>query len=75
MTSGADCAVAVSGIAGPGGGSENKPVGTVWIAAALKEGTETARLFHFPGDRDAVRQMSALEGVKMLSALISGFRY
>ncbi len=68
--SGADWAVAVSGIAGPGGGSADKPVGTVWLAWARRTDagpvTEAAR-HHFDGDRDAVRRASvsiALEGLQ-----------
>ena len=68
--SGADLAVAVSGIAGPTGGSDEKPVGTVWLAWSRmsEEGprTETA-LEHFDGDRDAVRRQTV---VKALSGLI-----
>ncbi len=57
--------VAVSGIAGPGGGSEHKPVGTVWLAWAGPGGIEAQR-FLFTGDRQAVRQQSvvcALQGL------------
>lgn len=50
---GATTAVATSGIAGPGGGSEEKPVGTVWIATATPEGIE-ANCYRFPGDRARV---------------------
>lgn len=52
---GADLSVAVSGIAGPGGGSLEKPVGTVWLAWARKEGDTEAQCFHFEGDREEVR--------------------
>lgn len=64
--SGASLAVAVTGIAGPGGGSADKPVGTVWIAWKRRGGYANAQLFHFDGDRDAVRRQtveSALRGV------------
>ena len=67
--SGADTAVSVTGIAGPDGGSPQKPVGTVWIAWARHDGTRTAvraRRFVFAGTRDAVRRQSvaaALEGL------------
>ena len=55
----ADVAVAVSGIAGPAGGTLDKPVGTVWLGWAVKDEAglrTTARLAHFEGDRDAVRR-------------------
>ncbi len=48
---GADIALSVSGIAGPEGGKEDKPVGTVWIGLATPDG-EWARRFHFDGDRE-----------------------
>ncbi len=67
--SGADIAVAVSGIAGPDGGTEDKPVGTVWFAWAVRDGTG-ARIDtsceHFSGDRELVRELTvahALQGV------------
>nr|WP_306440741.1 CinA family protein [Methylococcus capsulatus] len=62
----ADCAVAVSGIAGPEGGSPDKPVGTVWLAWQLKGEAPLTRCFRFEGDREAVRRqavMAALEGL------------
>ena len=63
QASGAQFAVATSGIAGPGGGSESKPVGTVWIAWAwrLEAGapvTVNAQLEHFSGEREAVRRQA-----------------
>ena len=72
--SGADIAVAVSGVAGPGGGSAEKPVGTVWLAWAM-QGKPTVTLVNkFDGNRESVRQQSvqkALEGV--LDCLQSSF--
>ncbi|MEP0773965.1 MAG: nicotinamide-nucleotide amidohydrolase family protein [Acidobacteriota bacterium] len=62
---GAECAVAVTGIAGPGGGSEAKPVGTVHLAAV----TPTARrhrAFTFPGDRAAVREWATTMALDLL---------
>lgn len=62
----AGVAVAVTGIAGPTGGTPQKPVGTVWIGWQRRGGAARARLFHFPGDREAVRRQTvaaALEGV------------
>ncbi len=55
---GAECAVAVTGIAGPGGGTESKPVGTVHIAAVTPRCGRHAA-FTFPGDRTAVREWAA----------------
>jgi nicotinamide-nucleotide amidase len=66
--SGADIAVAVSGIAGPDGGTPDKPVGTVWFAWAVSGATPVtyAECVHFEGDRETVRRRSvchALGGV------------
>ncbi len=62
----AHVALAISGIAGPGGAVPGKPVGTVCIAWALRSGTGRAETFHFAGDRSAVRVQAveaALRGV------------
>jgi len=64
--SGASTAVAVTGIAGPGGGGPDKPVGTVWIGWKRRGGYARAEVFHFEGDRDAVRRQTvaaALSGL------------
>lgn len=55
---GAGVAVAVTGIAGPSGGTPDKPVGTVWIGWKRRGGYAHAQLFHFPGDREAVRRQT-----------------
>lgn len=68
--SGADVAVAVSGVAGPDGGSDDKPVGTVWIAWGGAERQE-AQCFHFPGDRQAVREQAVREALAGLVARLS----
>jgi nicotinamide-nucleotide amidase len=64
--SGADLAVAVSGVAGPGGGTAEKPVGTVWFAWALRGRATEAAVHHLAGDRAAIRAACvrlALEGL------------
>lgn len=62
----ADWGVAVTGIAGPGGGSPGKPVGTVWIAWARRGHPSQAQHQVFPGDRAAVREQTALEALRGL---------
>ena len=62
----AQVALAISGIAGPGGATPTKPVGTVCIAWGLQTGATRAQTFHFSGDRSAVRRqavVAALQGV------------
>ena len=61
----ADFAIAVTGVAGPGGGSAEKPVGTVWIAVASAEQME-AQCHQFDGDRAAVREATLLVGLEKL---------
>lgn len=62
----ADFAVSISGIAGPDGGSADKPVGTVWFAFAAREGQILACKQVFPGDRDAVRLQAAVFALQTL---------
>lgn len=66
--SGAEIAVAVSGIAGPSGGSAEKPVGTVWFAWGLANGETHSECFYFLGDRAAVQQQAVLQGLTGLLA-------
>jgi nicotinamide-nucleotide amidase len=64
--SGADVALAITGIAGPGGGTPDKPVGLVWFAWARRSGALRVASHHFSGDRAAVRRQAvaaALQGV------------
>jgi len=64
--SGADVAVAVTGIAGPGGGTEDKPVGTVWLGWGLASGWRHTHCYFFSGDRDEVRRQSVVAGLREL---------
>lgn len=68
----ADLAVAVSGVAGPGGGSAQKPVGTVWFAWARRHGDTIAETVRFPGDREAVRRSSVAHAMNGLLSSVSG---
>lgn len=67
--SGAGIAVAVTGIAGPGGGSEGKPVGTVWIGWKQRGGYASAQVFQFAGDREAVRRRTVAAALAGLQAM------
>jgi nicotinamide-nucleotide amidase len=67
----ADIAVSITGIAGPGGGTEKKPVGYVCFNARLKSGEVIARDPVIPGDRSDIRERSALVAMHMLRDLLS----
>ncbi|MEH6469355.1 MAG: nicotinamide-nucleotide amidase [Porticoccus sp.] len=64
--SGANIAVAVSGVAGPDGGTEEKPVGTVWFAWATTNGSVVTHCNQFVGDRAAVRKAAVDQALKGL---------
>ncbi len=70
--SGATIAVAVTGIAGPGGGIEDKPVGTVWIAWKRRGGYPRAEQFLFEGDRDGVRRQTVAAALRGLEHQLAG---
>jgi nicotinamide-nucleotide amidase len=63
---GAGLAVAVTGIAGPSGGTPDKPVGTVWVSWKRRGGYGHARMFQFEGDREAVRRQTVAAALKGL---------
>lgn len=67
---GTDYALAVTGIAGPGGGSEEKPVGTVFIAVAGARKTDVRRQFN-PGERIAFKEKTARQALEQLRAFIA----
>lgn len=67
----ADIAVSVSGIAGPGGGTPDKPVGTTWIGLATQDG-ESARVFQFSGDRVENKSYAADAALQMLLDYLQG---
>jgi len=69
----ADIAISVSGIAGPGGGLKDKPVGTTWIGLSSGEG-EWARLFCFEGDRLQNKASSADAALQLLLDYLHGLR-
>jgi len=68
---GATIAVAVTGIAGPGGGTDDKPVGTVWIGWKRRGGYPKAQMFHFDGDREAVRRQTVAAALRGLDAIMA----
>jgi len=70
--SGADVAVAISGIAGPDGGTPTKPVGTVWFGLVWKRGTDVVVIAErqlFGGDREVVRRGSVQRALEMVLAI------
>jgi len=68
----AQVAVAVTGVAGPSGGSPDKPVGTVWLGWNI-HGHVTTQCCHFPGDRAAVRQATVQHALARLAGLLAAY--
>lgn len=66
----ADCTIAVTGIAGPGGGSPEKPVGTVWLAARVHTTAQAVKRV-LPGDREEIRRRSAQAGLDLLRRVLA----
>lgn len=71
---GVDYVLATSGIAGPDGGSEEKPVGTVWIAVAGPEGV-VSRCFTFGNNRERIIRQSILSALNMLRCMLKGINF
>lgn len=66
----ADVSVSISGIAGPGGATPTKPVGTVWMAWSRRHGDTVTRHFMFEGDREAVRAQAVMAACEGLMAML-----
>lgn len=66
----ADYGIAISGIAGPGGATPEKPLGTVWISIAHKDGSTTSRCFHLSGPRTVVRNKAAIAALVLADRFI-----
>ena len=64
--SAANISLSVTGVAGPGGGSSDKPVGLVWMAIATKDGVQISKRFDFSGDRQAVRSQAVEAGLTLI---------
>ncbi|MGB1625134.1 MAG: CinA family protein, partial [Candidatus Puniceispirillaceae bacterium] len=60
--------LSITGIAGPGGGTAEKPVGLVWMAVATRQGVQQVKRFDFSGDRIAIRQQALLAGLELIHA-------
>jgi PncC family amidohydrolase len=67
---GADVGVGLTGIAGPGGGSEDKPVGLVWLSVAGPDGADITRSVRLPGGRADVRERAALVAMHLIRRLL-----
>ena len=68
---GVNAALAVTGIAGPDGGTADKPVGMVWFAWSLEGRQTSSEVMHFTGDRDAVRRQTVVHALSRLQDLLS----
>jgi nicotinamide-nucleotide amidase len=66
----AQVGVAVSGVAGPSGGTPEKPVGTVCFAWGMNDRAPRAETRHFPGDREAVRRQSVIRALEVMIELV-----
>ncbi len=69
---GADVGVGITGVAGPGGGTDDKPVGTVWFSVALRDGARIDRKAHLPGGRADVRDRATTVTLHLLRRVLLG---
>ena len=70
---GAETGLAVTGVAGPGGGTDEKPVGTVFIALSTPEGT-VADGYLFSGERDEIKEQTVIEALRTLAPYLPGYK-
>jgi nicotinamide-nucleotide amidase len=68
---GVDLAISITGVAGPGGGSAEKPVGLIYLGLATKTGDSTERHI-FPGDRDAIRRAAMIRALELMKEEAQG---
>lgn len=68
----ADVSIATTGVAGPGGGSREKPAGTVWVAVAFRDGVRYSHRFRFRGDRAKVRREAVRASLAAAARLLAG---
>ena len=68
----ADVGVGVTGIAGPGGGSDDKPVGLVWLSVSHRDGRRLTRRVQLPGGRADVRDRSTTVALHLVRRLLGG---
>jgi nicotinamide-nucleotide amidase len=69
---GADVGVGVTGVAGPGGGTEEKPVGLVWLSVAGPEGAAITRSVNLPGERVDIRDRATTVAMHLVRRLLLG---
>jgi PncC family amidohydrolase len=70
----ADVSIATTGVAGPGGGSRQKPAGTVWVAVVCRSGGRFSHRFRFRGDRAKVRRDAVVASLTAAARLLAGER-
>jgi PncC family amidohydrolase len=68
----ADVSIATTGVAGPGGGSREKPAGTVWVAVVVRDGDRYSHRFRFRGDRGKVRRDAVRASLAAAAGRLSG---